>query len=406
MYKLPNNTSDYLYTQIREIFNKRVIIRSCLNVPIDKESVILNKKRLQEALPLIQEMAEIARSVVVIGHLGRPMHKDPRYSLKPVVDFFEKYFRETEIYTELIPTLDQQNIKKIQDNADLPEKKIFFLENIRFFEEEESSNPEKKNSFADTLALLGDVFINDAFADYRQSVSTYELAKRLPSYIGPRYMAEISSLSKIGFSEDAPSIVMGGAKLSEKLDTLYSLLEIADKVLVGGAMAYTLLKAKGIPIGKSIYEEDKIRVSKDILNKYNSKIILPIDHVIVSELSQNSVTQTTENSEIPKDTFAIDIGPKTINLFTSKIKNSKKIFWNGPMGIFEWETSHFGTKAIAESIASNKVAYKVAGGGETISAIEKFGLETSFNFISTGGGASLSFLANSEFPTLDVIIKK
>src|SRR5690606_1738341 len=199
--------------------------------------------------------------------------------------------------------------------------------------------------------------------------------------------------------------VLGGAKLSEKLDVLNTLAETADKILIGGAMAYTLLKAKGLDIGKSLFEPDKLDVANEIIRKYSDKIELPLDHMVSKDFNDEAMYEYTDDTDIPDDTFAIDVGWKTIERYIREINKAKTILWNGPMGVFEWDHSSVGTLKIGKAIGDNKDSYNIAGGGDSIAAINKLELD-GFDHISTGGGAMLSFIANETFPTLDVILNK
>jgi 3-phosphoglycerate kinase len=310
------------------------------------------------------------------------------------------------IEVKLIDNLTEESIQFIQNNKNTDSKRtVFLLENIRFFNGEESKNKDERMIFARLLAGLGNTFINDAFADYRESASTYDIATLLPSFLGPVFLKEVEALSKFS-TPAAPFVaILGGAKLSEKLDALNSLVKIADKVIIGGAMAYTLMKAKGINIGKSKIEDDKLDIAHEIIENYSQKLCLPVDHMLTKEFSETSKFDYSEDNSIPNDSIAIDIGPKTIDEYCKEIVNAKSILWNGPMGVFEWEHSGKGTCIIGNAIVNNTQAYKLAGGGDSIAAINKYRLR-GIDHISTGGGAMLAFLAYDKFPTLDVIINK
>lgn len=252
-----------------------------------------------------------------------------------------------------------------------------------------------------------DLFINDAFADYRASASSYDVATLLPSYLGPVFLKEVKELAGLANPVRPMVAIIGGSKLSEKLDALLALLEVADKVCVGGAMRYTLFKAQGITIGNSRVENDKLDVAKEILSKYADKLVLPGDHMIISKRGDPAEVgyEYTEGLEIPEGHEAIDIGPKGIEIFKDTIASAKTIVRNGPVGVFEFDISAKGTEEIGKAIAANAQAYKLAGGGDSIAAINKCKL-TGFDHISTGGGAMLAFLAYDKFPTLDVIVGK
>ncbi len=384
-----------------DLENNSVLVRSCLNVPLDDEGHIQDDTRIIEALPLIKDLANKAKRVVILAHLGRPEGYDLSCSLRPVKDSLETHLGEN---VTLVDDLNSDWRNEAEDYVS--GKRVFLVENIRFFDDENSKDLDEQKSFAKKLSSLGDIFINDAFPDYRESPSTYYLAEFLPSYLGPAFHKEISEFAKLTSQEKPFVAVMGGAKLSEKIDVLLSLGEIADKILVGGAMAYTLLSAQGFAIGKSLLEADKIETAKKILEKYSEKIVLPIDHLLVDEFKEPEKAEMysiVDDVNIPEDKMAVDIGPKTIEIFKQIIGEAKTIVWNGPMGVFEWDLAGKETKEVGESIAKNLQAYKLAGGGDSISAINKFNI-SGFDHISTGGGAMLAFLSYETFGTLDVIL--
>lgn len=392
MYKTPDNLFDFSYEKIDDLASKRVIIRSCLNVTVDETGKVTDATRIKEAVAGIKYFAENAKQIIIIGHLGRPEKYSKELSFWNVAEIIEQ---ELGMEVEFVPF----------QTVSLMQSKVILSDNIRFFEDEENKEIAKRESFAKELAGLGDIFVNDAFADYRESASTYDIAKFLPSFVGPLFLKEVDALSKFEQPQRQFVAVLGGAKLSEKLDAMKALCDIADKVLVGGAMAYTLMKAKGVNIGKSLVEEDKINVAKEIVEKYSGKLVLPIDHIVVSEFNEDAPTEYLEGEEISENKIGVDIGEKTVNLFLNEISQARTILWNGPMGVFEWEHSSNGTKSIGEAISQNNNAYSLAGGGDSIAAINKFNL-TKFNHISTGGGAMLAFIAYDKFPTLDVIVNK
>lgn len=394
MYKLNTDLQKFSVKEIPDLQNKRIVLRACLNVAVDKEGKVIDATRIDESIKTIKYLAENAKQVTILAHLGRPESYSKELSFWNVHQVLqEKLGQEIEF------VLFQNSPKNL-------EAKIILGDNIRFFKEEESKDPDTRMNFAKDLAQFGEVFVNDAFADYRESASTYDIAKILPSYLGYKFIEEVEALSKFSNAANLVS-VLGGAKLSEKLDALKALAEISEKVVIGGAMAYTLLKAKGVNIGNSLYEEDKLSLAKEILNNYENKLVLPVDHLIASEFNEvaSKSAHVTLDEQVPDNTVAIDIGSKTTELFVQTISGAKNILWNGPMGVFEWETSAAGTLAVGKAISQNSSAYKLAGGGDSIAAINKLGL-TGFNHISTGGGAMLAFIAYNEFPTLDVVINQ
>lgn len=396
MYTLKKDISKFSYANIADIENKVVIIRSCLNVAVDKEGVVTDATRFYESLPLIKDLASKAKKVIITAHLGRPEKKEKALSFWNVAEKLVEEFEEDRVEVKLVDTIKDAKVSKA---------KVTLLDNIRFFPGEESKDKDVRMSFAKELASLADVFVNDAFADYRESASTYDIATLLPSYLGPVFIKEVEALAKFSEPEKPFLAVLGGAKLSEKLDALNALVTIADKVIIGGAMAYTLMKAKGIEIGKSLVEADKLDVASEIISKYEDKLLLPVDHLVAQDFKQRAPYEYTETEVIPAEMIAIDIGWNTIRKFKTELSNAKSILWNGPMGVFEWIHSSVGTKEIGSVIASNEGAYSLAGGGDSIAAINQFNLR-GFNHVSTGGGAMLAFLSYDEFPTLDVILKK
>lgn len=405
MYKVTKYLQQYSYKNI-DLPNSRVIVRTCLNVAVDSEGKVTDPTRFYESLPLIKDLALNAQNVVLTAHLGRPETREKKSSFWNVAEMLTESLRNDNVEVILVDDLTPEWIDRIQHNNNAENKKIFLLENIRFFKGEDSKDKAERMEFAKLLATLANTYINDAFADYRESASSYDLATLLPSYLGPVFLKEVEALSKFS-SPNMLVSVLGGAKLSEKLDALNSLAEVSEKVVVGGAMAYTLLKAKGVSIGNSLVEEDKLDLATEVLAKYGNKLVLPVDHLVAEEFNASAANSayTTSDEQVPDNTVAIDIGRRTIELFEQTISIGNYILWNGPMGVFEWDKSSTGTLEIGKAIEKNGPAYKLAGGGDSIAAINKLQLK-GFNHISTGGGAMLAFLAYDKFPTLDVIINK
>lgn len=405
MYKITKDLQQYSYKNI-DLPNSRVIVRTCLNVAVDSEGKVTDPTRFYESLPLIKDLALNAQNVVLTAHLGRPQTREKKSSFWNVAEMLTESLRNDNVEVVLVDDLTPDWIDKIQHNNNTESKKVFLLDNIRFFKGEDSKHKTERMGFAKLLATLGNTFINDAFGDYRESASSYDLATLLPSYLGPVFLKEVEALSKFSNPNMLVS-VLGGAKLSEKLDALNSLAEVSKKIVVGGAMAYTLLKAKGVRVGKSLVEEDKLDLAKDVLAKYGNKLVLPVDHLVAEEFNVNAANSAynTSDEQVPDNTVAIDIGRRTIELFEQTISIGNYILWNGPMGVFEWDKSSIGTLEVGKAIEKNGTAYKLAGGGDSIAAINKLQLK-GFNHISTGGGAMLAFLAYDKFPTLDVIINK
>jgi phosphoglycerate kinase len=404
MYKTDKDLGDYSYKKIDSLEEKSILIRSCLNVAVDDEGRMTDPTRFYEALPLIKELAGKVKTLIITAHLGRPESREKKSSFWHVAQVLNEELKKdnSDLVVELVEELDEKSMDQIRNNSD--KNRIFFIDNIRFFKGEESKDLSERKEFAKKLASMADVFINDAFPDYREAASTYDVAEILPSYLGPVFLKEAEAL-KVFSNPKKPFIaILGGAKLSEKLDALNALGNIADRIIIGGAMAYTLLKAQGISVGKSLVEEDKLEVAKEILIKFGEKLVLPMDHMITAKFDKEADFSYTENVEIPDGSIAIDIGKKSIENYKEIIRSAASILWNGPMGVFEWVHSALGTLEVGKSIEANTNAYKLSGGGDSIAAINKLGLK-GFNHISTGGGAMLSFIAYDKFPVLDVILK-
>lgn len=399
MYKLPGNIDDYSYKNIKSLVEKKVLIRSCLNVALDKDQKPIDYLRIKESAQILNELGGKCKSITVLAHLGRPEpgSMSDRFSLSNILEALNKELNDYKV--EL-----HDNIESIVQAQRLNHNHvIYLLENVRIFKGEESADVAEREQFAKELAVLGDLFINDSFPDYRKSASTFELPKILKSYLGPAYLKEVTSLSKLDSAKKPLVAVIGGAKLSEKLDLVNAIAERCDKLLIGGAMAYTFLRARGVEVGKSLIEESKIEIAKEILAKFGDKLILPIDHVIVKNFSPSSDIFETKDEKILDGNIGIDIGPRTVDFFVGELKKASTILWNGPLGIIEWNSAKEGTMQIVKAIKSNIDAYSIAGGGETISCLD--GDTKGFSFISAGGGAMLEYIAKDNFPTLDAVLR-
>jgi 3-phosphoglycerate kinase len=385
------------YTNIHNLNEKIVILRSCLNVTVNKDGEIVDRTRLNDAYPTIKELAQKVSKLIIVGHLGRPIVKDKHLSLANVAKEIDSRLNgDLDLNCSLVESIDE---------AANSSAKVLMLENIRFFDDEESNNVSEIDEFAKELATLADIFINDSFPDYRVSASTYYIAKHIPAFLGPNFIKEAINLYQLSNPKRPFVAILGGAKLSEKLDSMEELLKYTDKILVGGAMAYTILKAKNIKIGNSLYEDDKLDVALDMLNNYHEKIVLPIDHYVAEDFNSNAAETgiITKDENIPDDMIAVDIGNKTIKHFIDHIKDAKTILLNGPMGVYEWHKCDLGTKDVYKAAADNSEAFSIIAGGDSIAAINKFRI-TGFEHISKGGGATLAFIATNEFPTLDIIL--
>ena len=385
---------------------KKVILRVDFNVPI-ADGKIADMKRIDAALPTIKYILDNGASIILLSHLGRIKTEEDKKSksLKIVADKLK------EMLSNKITFINETRSKEITKAAkSLKPSEILFLENTRFEDLNKKAESSNNPTLAKYWASLGDVFVNDAFATaHRAHASTVGIANYVKeSALGFLMEEEVKELSKLlkGFKRPFISII-GGAKVSDKLKVLEKLFTIADKVLIGGGMAYTFKKALGKEIGTSIFEQDRIEDVKKYLSLYKDKIVLPIDNAITREFANNpAVFTSSKNDNIPADYMGLDIGPETIRLFSREIANAKTIFWNGPLGVTEFSEYEKGTKAIAIAIADNKDVFSVVGGGDSVTAINKLGYQDKFSFISTGGGASIEFIQNGTLPGIDAIQDK
>ena len=385
---------------------KKVILRVDFNVPI-ADGKIADMKRIDAALPTIKYILDNGASIILLSHLGRIKTEEDKKSksLKIVADKLKEMLPNKTTF------INETRSKEITKAAkSLKPGEILFLENTRFEDLNKKAESSNNPTLAKYWASLGDVFVNDAFATaHRAHASTVGIANYVKeSALGFLMEEEVKELSKLlkGFKRPFISII-GGAKVSDKLKVLEKLFTIADKVLIGGGMAYTFKKALGKEIGTSIFEQDRIEDVKKYLSLYKDKIVLPIDNAITREFANNpTVFTSSKNDNIPADYMGLDIGPETIRLFSREIANAKTIFWNGPLGVTEFSEYEKGTKAIAIAIADNKDVFSVVGGGDSVTAINKLGYQDKFSFISTGGGASIEFIQNGTLPGIDAIQDK
>ncbi|MDD1359433.1 phosphoglycerate kinase [Metamycoplasma hyosynoviae] len=387
--------------------NKKVILRVDFNVPI-ADGKIMDTKRIDAALPTIQYVLDKGASIIILSHLGRVKEESDKASksLKVVAEKLQSLLPKINV-TFLAET---RGIEVEKAAKSLKPGQILFLENTRF--EDLNDKAESKNSevLAKFWASLADVYVNDAFATaHRAHASTVGIANFIKeSALGFLMQTEVENLSKLlkGFKRPFVSII-GGAKVSDKIKVLEKLFGIADKVLIGGGMAYTFKKAMGKEIGTSLFEPDRVEDVKKYLVEHKDKIVLPIDNAISTEFANLPAKFTTpDNDNIPEGYMGLDIGPETIKLFASEISNAKTIFWNGPLGVTEFSEYEKGTKSVAITIANKKDVFSVVGGGDSVTAINKLGYQDKFSFISTGGGASIEFIQNGTLPGIDAIQDK
>lgn len=381
--------------------NRKVILRCDLNVPV-KNGVIGDDGRIVASLSTIKELLDNNCSIVVIAHLGRPKGQiNPDLSLQPIAQRLgELLNREVKFSTEIL------GIKNVAQS--LAPGEILMLENIRFLENETSKDEALRNKLATELSEYGDFYVGDGFgAVHRKHASVYELARLLPHCAGNLISNEVKILEKLSSNPDRPyGVVLGGAKVSDKIGVISNLLDKVDVLIVGGGMVFTFLAASGMQIGKSLVETDLVPTVKDLLLRANSlgvKILLPSDIVVAKEFAENSQPSVVSSDQIPMDQMGLDIGPVSASAFADEIKKCKTVFWNGPMGVFEFANFSNGTKVVAQALTEVK-GLAVVGGGDSAAAVRKLGFEDNqFGYISTGGGASLEYLEGKELPGLNAL---
>lgn len=381
--------------------NKRVILRCDLNVPV-KNGVIGDDGRIVASLSTIKELLNNNCSIIVIAHLGRPKGQvNPDLSLQPIAKRLgELLNREVKFSTEIL------GMKKVAQS--LAPGEILMLENIRFLENETSKDEVLRKELAAKLSEYGDYYVGDGFgAVHRKHASVYELARLLPHCAGHLISNEVKVLEKLSLNPDRPyGVVLGGAKVSDKIGVISNLLDKVDVLIVGGGMVFTFLAANGMQIGKSLVEQDLVPTVKDLLLRAQSlgvKILLPSDIVVAKEFAENSHPSVVSADQIPTDQMGLDVGPDSANAFAAEIKKCKTVFWNGPMGVFEFANFSNGTKVVAQALTEVK-GLAVVGGGDSAAAVRKLGFEDNqFGYISTGGGASLEYLEGKELPGLNAL---
>ena len=391
------------YIDEAKFTNKNVLIRVDFNVPLDENLKVTDDTRIKETLKTIDKVIDDGGIPILMSHLGRPKgEKNPKYSLKPVADYLINVFGYKVLFAD--DCIGDAPKKCIKD-AEMGD--IVLLENLRFYKEEEKNDEE----FAKKLAELGEVYINDAFGTaHRAHASTHAVAKYFDErYAGYLLEAEINYLGKAVANPKRPFVaILGGAKISGKIDVITNLLDKCDSILIGGGMMFTFYKAMGYEIGKSLLEEDKIDLAKNILEtakQKNIKLILPVDTVAALEFDNNSQSRITSSDKILANEIGLDIGPESIKLYTDEIVKAKTIVWNGPMGVFEMPNFAKGTLAIAEALAQATSAgsISIVGGGDSVAAINQMKLNSKISHVSTGGGASLEYLEGKVLPGIEAL---
>jgi phosphoglycerate kinase len=378
--------------------SKRVLVRVDFNVPLDENLQITDDTRITAAMPTIKKIIQSGGQCILMSHLGRPKGgPNPKYSLKPVAVHLGKLLdKDVKFASDCIG----EQVKAIVNS--LADGDVLLLENLRFHPEEEKNDP----TFAQQLAEFGDVYINDAFGSAHRAHSSTEGVTKFIKICASGYLMQ-KELDYLGNAVANPvrpfTAILGGSKISGKIDVIENLLPKVDYLLIGGGMAYTFFKASGFEIGKSLLEEEKIELAKTMLEKFkssNAKVLLPKDNVVADEFKNDSPPSVVNSDKIPSDKMGLDIGPKTIEEFKNVILSSKTVVWNGPMGVFEFENFANGTNEVASSLAelTAKGGITIIGGGDSAAAINKAGLDDKVTHVSTGGGASLEFLEGKILP--------
>jgi phosphoglycerate kinase len=383
---------------------KRALIRVDFNVPLDEDYNITDDNRMTAALPTIKKILKDGGAVILMSHLGRP--KDgptEKYSLKHVVAHLSDLLGQQVDFAD-----DCIGEEAVTKSKELEKGEVLLLENLRFYKEEEKGDKD----FAEKLSKLGDIYVNDAFGTaHRAHASTAIIAQFFPEakFFGYLMAAELANAEKI--LNDAPkpfTAIMGGSKVSDKIELIEKLLDKVDNLIIGGGMAYTFAKADGGEIGTSLVEADKLDLALSLVKKAKEKgvsLLLPVDNVIADAFSNDANTDIAKTGKIPAKWMGLDIGPETVELFSKVVEESKTILWNGPMGVFEMEKFLVGTKAIAEAVAkaTDNGAFSLIGGGDSAAAVAKFGMTEDVSYVSTGGGALLEYMEGKELPGVKAI---
>src|SRR5215217_4032833 len=382
-----------------DVREKRVLVRVDFNVPI-KDGEVTDDTRIQRALPTIQYLLEQGARPVLISHLGRPKGEpDPKYAMDPVAERLEVLLGES---VKKLDAADLEAEKALNDS----DEGVVLLENSRFYPGETKNDPE----FSEQLASLADLYVDDAFgAAHRAHATTVGVAERLPAAAGLLLEEEVDYLDGVLEDPERPFVaILGGAKVSDKLGVIESLLAVADTLLIGGAMCFTFFKAQGYEVGKSLVEDDYLEEAHRLMDEAGEKLVLPVDVVVAGEMEEGAEAEVVGVDEIPQDKMGLDIGPRTVELFEQHILAARTIFWNGPMGVFEIDAFAKGTEGVARAVArtSERGATSVIGGGDSVAAVRKLGLEDEMSHISTGGGASLEYVEGKELPGVAALPEK
>ena len=385
-----------------DLKGKKVFVRCDFNVPMDEERNITDNTRIVAALPTIKYLLEQNCKIILASHLGRPKGEvKPEYSLAPVAKELSRLLNK-----EVIMAKDVIGPDAMEKAKNLKEGEILLLENVRFHREETDNDPE----FSKKLASMAEIFVNDAFGTaHRAHSSTTGIASYLPAVSGFLIEKELKFLGDALYNPERPFVaILGGAKVSDKIGVIDSLLEKVDTLIIGGGMAYTFFKAQGYEVGNSLCELDKLDLARELMEKAKTKgvkLILPVDTKVGKEFKVDTESKTVKYTEIPADWEGFDIGEETIKMFSDEIRKAKTVVWNGPLGLFEFPQFAIGTNAIAK-VLSEIDATTIIGGGDSAAAVEKAGLADKMTHISTGGGASLEFLEGKKLPGIEALLDK
>lgn len=410
--RLSGNTMSKLSIRDLDLAHKHVLMRVDFNVPLSEEgNEITDDTRIRETLPTLEYALRHKAKLILASHLGRPKGKvTPKYSLRPVVDrlrmLLDHHLGE-QVNVAFAPDCVGELASELA--RQLESGQVLLLENLRFHAEEEANDPK----FAEKLASLCEIYVDDAFGSaHRAHASTEGITHFVrQSAAGLLLEKELNYLGKALYEPAKPFVaILGGAKVSDKIEVIENLLSKVDAILIGGGMAYTFLKAKGQDVGKSLLEADKIDVAKEAMAKAEAKgvrFLLPADHVLADKFAANAKTQVFEgDGPFPAEWMALDIGPKTVELFKNEIADASTIVWNGPMGVFELAPFAVGTTKIAKAVAANQDAISIVGGGDSVAAVKNAGVDEQITHISTGGGASLEFLEGKKLPGVEALTEK
>ncbi len=383
-----------------DLSNKKALVRVDFNVPL-KDGVVTDDTRIQAALPTIKYLLDNGASVVVMSHFGRPKgKKNPEFSMAPIAKRFSELLGKPVTLAK-----DVIGDEVAAQVAALKKGEVLLLENVRFYAEEEANDPE----FAKSLAAFGDIYVNDAFGTaHRAHASTEGVAHYLPSYAGFLIEKEVKFMAPLLENPDKPFVaIIGGSKVSSKISVLESLVRTCNTIVIGGGMAYTFLAVQGHAIGKSLVEEDYKETAASFLAKAKEKgveVILPTDHLCGEEFKEDTAVVAVDGTDIPQNLIGMDIGPKTVARIVDAVSKAKSVVWNGPMGVFEFDSFANGTLTVAKALAQSD-ATTVVGGGDSVAAINKFNLADKISHVSTGGGASLEFLEGQVLPGIKALEK-